>query len=443
MLSQPPLLPTGTVLEDRFEIREFIGAGSFGAVYRAKQLVFGCAMRDVAIKLFKSDKVTADNVSDVFSDAVSLIGLTETERCPADVARRLIQVYDIGVVGRTAPQAYLTMKFIPGRKTLESAIARWRGAGGMKVETAVRFLRELLVPLAWMHTLETPAVHGDLKPDNVLMTESSDLVLTDFGLAARLPLGSAGGAILYQAPETLAGGIGTAAADVYAVGLIWYEMITGHHPFQSVGAEVTAEGDEAGFARAQFMARKWAMRPADHGRMMEADERIAPPSEFNEEMREHPQLEAMLRRCLAYLQSERYPNARLLLDDIDRYLRDGVVPLPPPPESSAPSPERGVQDVRAMLANGQIAHAVRAAEALAAQHSTSVPALLILATAHMKNGQMARARAAIDAARKRDPTDPDSLDMLADWFEATGKLTMAATLRAEAAARRSKRGHRR
>src|ERR1700730_5276953 len=77
---------SGTVLDQRFELREFLGAGNFGAVYRAKQLVFGRPIRDVALKLFKSDRVTRENVHEVFADAVTLIGLQE--ECPdPDVGR--------------------------------------------------------------------------------------------------------------------------------------------------------------------------------------------------------------------------------------------------------------------------------------------------------------------------------------------------------------------
>jgi serine/threonine protein kinase len=436
------------MLDDRFEIIQFIGAGSFGAVYRAKQMVFGWAMRDVAIKLFKADKVTTQNVHDVFSDAVTLIGLTETERCPPDIARQLIQVYDIGVVKRPVAQAYLTMKLVPGGKTLETAIARWRGAGGMPVETALRFLRQLLAPLAWMHTLETPAVHGDLKPDNVLMTDASDLVLTDFGLAGRLPLGTIGGAINYQAPETLLGGTGEAPADMYAVGIVWYEMITGRHPFEAVQAQGVGGDDSSAFAQAHFAARKWPVRMADPAKAPEEDLRIAPSSELNEEMREHPQLDAMLRRCLAFRQSERYPNARLLLDDIDRYLRDGVAAPPPspPPQDvrlSPKTPEASVQDVRAMLAGGQIAQALGRAEELAQKHPRFLPALLVLASAYMANRQMEQARAMIGQAQKLDTSNPEALETLADWFDAMNRPSMAATMRAQALERRAKPGPRR
>ena len=103
-------LPPGTVLNDRFEIKKFLGAGGFGEVYWAKQLVFRHALRDVALKLFKSDKVNAQNVHEVFGDAITLIGLQEASPS-TEVAGHLIQVYDIGILEAPWHRAFLSMKY--------------------------------------------------------------------------------------------------------------------------------------------------------------------------------------------------------------------------------------------------------------------------------------------------------------------------------------------
>ncbi|NQU36109.1 MAG: protein kinase, partial [Actinobacteria bacterium] len=241
-------LERGTLLDDRFEIVEFLGAGSLGEVYRAKQLAFGQTMREVAIKLFRVDKVTSDNIHDVFYDVIVLVGLLED--LPAlGVASRLMRVYDIGVLKTPAPRAFVSMKLIRGKKTLANII-RQRRHGGMRVRTSLGLLRQILTPLAWMHTLDQPIAHGNIKPGNVLMDEESNLILTDFGLAARLPLGSFGGAIQYQAPESLQAGEVSASADVYAIGLIWYKMLTGRHPFEAIAA-----GDVRAFVQAHYRIR--------------------------------------------------------------------------------------------------------------------------------------------------------------------------------------------
>src|SRR5262245_44737720 len=127
-----PALPPGAILDERFEVQERLGAGAFGAVYRARQMVFGLPFRDVALKLFEAEHVSRANAREVFGDAVTLLGLQETQRCPPEVARHMIQVYDLGLLRTPAgEQAFMTMKIVPGRKTLQSAVIRWQDASGI------------------------------------------------------------------------------------------------------------------------------------------------------------------------------------------------------------------------------------------------------------------------------------------------------------------------
>jgi len=432
-----PTLPPGTVLDDRFEVEDLLGAGSFGAVYRAKQLVFGKPLRTVALKLFAADRVSPASVREVFSDAITLIGLQEQSPDP-EVGRRMIQVYDIGLLKSPAPQAFMSMKLVPGKKTLEASVNRWRHAR-MPVATSLELLGELLIPLAWMHTREVPVVHGDLKPDNVLQGEDDrTLILTDFGLAAHVPLGSFGGAVAYQAPENLAGHTAGTPADVYAVGLIWYEMLTGRHPFDGVGLEGTAAGDDAAYVRAQQAARKWPVRKADPD---DDSPRIAPASESNAELRSHPQLEAVLNRCLAYWEADRYPNARLLLDDLNAYRAGGAVAgatpvraAPPPPPTAAPAlPQKTaaalVADAAALLQGGQFPESLAAAEGAARKDPKSVPARLAQARALVALKRADAARQCCTDAQALAPDDPDILAVLAEVLEAMGKAALAHRVR--------------
>jgi serine/threonine protein kinase len=355
------------------------------------------------------------------------------------------------VIEQPTAQAYLTMKLVSGGQTLKNAIRRWGGSGGMAVDTALRFLRQLLEPLAWMHMLHPAAVHGDLKPDNVLMTEQSDLVLTDFGLAERLPLGARGGAIQYQAPETLIGGAGGAPADIYGVGLIWYEMMTGRHPFDEVGSEALGAGDDQAFVQAHHAARKWAMRQAQPHHFSEADPRIVPSSEINKELREHPRLEAMLARCLSFRESDRYPNARLLLDDINRYVGAApsqsaaaspvlaVVPGKPAVAATATptkSHEARLQDVLALAAAGRTDEALSQAEKMASEQPRHVPTLLTLARSQLKAGLLEKAQLTCVTVQRLDPRNADVLDVLAEIAEAKGQHTAARALRDQANERR-------
>lgn len=439
VLTRPkrPTLPPGTVLDDRFELGPLLGAGSFGAVYQAKQLVFGKPLRTVALKLFEADRVNPGNVRDVFGDAVTLIGLHDESPDP-EVTRRLIQVYDIGLVKSPQPRAFMSMKLVPGKKTLETAVRRWQAAK-MPVATALSFLIELLTPLAWMHTRDVPVVHGDLKPDNVLLAEDDQtLILTDFGLAARLPLGSLGGAIAYQAPENLAGHPAEPPADVYAVGLIAYELLTGRQPFADADLEATAAGDGDHVRRHQA-ARKWPIRPARGG---DDSPRIPPASEVNAELRAHPQLEAIVNRCLAEWQADRYPNARLLLADLLEYRASGaVVGLAAAPTAGRPTAAKAshtLADAEALLATRQFDAALAAVKS-----NPSTRARLVEVRAKFGLGHLQDAYALCHAARAAAPDDPDVCVILADVLDALKKPIQAAAqrkladeLRVKAATRR-------
>jgi serine/threonine protein kinase len=310
----------------------------------------------------------------------------------------------------------------------------------MPVATSIQFLRQILVPLAWMHTLDPPLVHGDLKPDNVLLAQDSALVLTDFGLASRLPLAGLGGAVTYQSPETLLGGGAELAADIYGVGLMWYEMLTGRQPFSEVGLQAVADDDTAAFVRAHQESRKWPMRPPDPSRHEADDPRVPLPSELNEELRRHPKLEEMLKRCLAYRQSERYANARLLLDQINGYLRgDPSLDVPVISHTEAvdvllpkETAESLLENARVFLERGDAAKARSLAEELLRQDARSVPALLLLARAQAASGQIDEAKETLTKAQQLDRESPDVFEAMADLFQAMNKPEMAKSLREQA-----------
>jgi serine/threonine protein kinase len=341
------------------------------------------------------------------------------------------------------------MKLIRGGKTLQSLVRRYQ-ADGMPVGTSLRFLKQILLPLAWMHTLETPMVHGDLKPDNILLTDSLDLIVTDFGLAARLPLGSMGGAIQYQAPETLLGVCAEAPADVYGLGLIWYEMLTGHHPFQDVGLEALAEDDSRAFIHAHQLARKWPIRPLGPQDDPLRPQRVRPASETNEELREHPQLEAILNRCLAYKQSDRYANAKVLLADLEQYSQTGKVPglcsdIPKPPsdlELPGQTSDNLVADALSLIQQGRHLEAIAKAESALKLSAQSIPALLALVRARTGSRQLDKAKEIWQQSQQLAPHDPDVYQAGAELYQAMGKPGMAQSLREQAITARQRTGRR-
>ena len=427
-----PLAP-GTVLDDRFEIREVLGAGAFGVVYRATQMVFGHPLREVAIKLFRVDAVDPARVREIFADAITLVGMQEEAASP-EVSRRIVQVYDIGVLGPES-QPFISMRLVPGKRTLEEPVKEY--GKGMPLNLALYYFRELLVPLAWMHTLNPKVVHADLKPDNILLAQDNSLIVTDFGLASRLPVKSFGGAIQYQAPETLLGNGADESADVYALGIILYQLLTGRHPFSGVALEADAADDEQGRIRAHIEARKWEMRSEDPT-VSRDRERIVPPTELNKELIDHPQIEAMVAKCLAYGQSHRYHNARQLLDELDRYEDTGVTGAGKvvPTARAIPRKEKSgaarIADGMALFQTGRIDEAIKRVKVLLSKEPKHQQALLLLAEMLVKQGDLEGGQAACRDAQRIDPTNPAVLDTWALVFDAQGKRQLADTMRRRA-----------
>lgn len=439
-------LAPGAVLADRFEIVEFLGAGSFGEVYQARQLLFGRSFRNVALKLFAEGVVTSENAREILNDALVVFGLLD-ENPSLDIAAHLVQVYDMGIVSTPAPRAFMTMKLISGKKTLRSEVYRFRHGGGMPVSLSLRYIRELLLPLAWMHSLETPVVHGDLKPENVMIADDSRLVLVDFGLAARMPLGVRGGTIAYDAPEKLVGLLGGPAADVYSVGVIWYELLTGQHPFKDVGLEATAKGDVDGYTQSHIAARKWPICSKDKLPVAQQQSRITPASEINRDLAEqHPQLELLLSKCMMDDMSERFPNARVLLDSISSYIENGGflsksdlevigahqnnLIVAPPPEIREKTIEGKLADAVAHIVQGKPEQAIAIADGILRTAPGSVLALLAKAKALVSiPGRLKDADAICGKAMDMAPQEPAVYETLALIREAQGKRTQAAGYR--------------
>lgn len=445
-------LQPGAVIDERFVVREWLGAGAFGDVYRAEQLLFGRAVRHVALKVFKAERVTSDNVASVFADAITLFGLMEDDP-PPEVASRMVQVYDVGLTRAPFERGYIAMRLVHGGRSLASEIRRFR-AYPMPVETSLWYLSRLLVPLAWLHRQDQPLVHGDLKPENVLLTEKHDIVLTDFGLAARLPLGAAGGTVAYDAPEVLLHGVGTPAADIYSLGVAWYEMLAGRHPFADVGLEALAENRSDAYRRAHHEARKRRLGRADAGANEDAAVFLPSPARYNDDLRKHPQIEALLERCLAYRASERFANARLLLDEIERYAKTGAIrndviepavvqPAtqegePPHGDARVKTPEARVADALALITRGEAVQALATVQEVLAGDAKFAPALSAQSKALLALGRIADAQRILGPAYQQAPEDPVLMAAYADVIEAQGQRSLAQSLRQRAEVKRQR-----
>ena len=184
---------------------------------------------------------------------------------------------------------------------------------------------------------------------------------------------------------------------------------------------------------------------------MASDRRIPLPSEFNDELLQHPQIEAMLQRCLAYKPSERYSNARVLLAEINKYVATGIVgPGPWPPQEveesdrvavPAATREKLVHDATLLLDRQELDRARAVAEQVLEDAPEFLPALLVSARIFAACGQGNRAKGTCRKARQIAPDDPDVFRTMAYVFRTVGKPAMAATME-EQASRLSERGNR-
>jgi tRNA A-37 threonylcarbamoyl transferase component Bud32 len=209
-----PLDP-GTVLAERYRILALAGRGGEGEVYRADDLKLG---QTVAVKILPESFRT---------DERRLARLISEVRIARRVSHpNVCRVYDIV---EADGQTFLTMEWIDG-ESLASLLHR---KGRLPKDTAIGIARQISVGLAAAH--DEGVLHRDLKPGNVMIDERGVVRITDFGLAttAVSVRGATAreGTPLYMSPEQLAGAEVTTQSDMYALGLVLFEVFTGRHAF--------------------------------------------------------------------------------------------------------------------------------------------------------------------------------------------------------------------
>lgn len=204
----------------RFEIVREVGRGGFGVVYEARDGELG---RSVA---FKAVRAKGDAAREQRA-------LAEAEAAARLAHPNIVHLYD---VGRCERGPYLILELLRG-ETLDERIGR----GPLPAREAVRVAVEIARGVAHAHS--QGVVHRDLKPGNVFVCEDGQVKVLDFGLAHVFGKGGlAGGTPSYMAPEQAAGESGDERSDVYALGVLLHEVLTGRLPF---------EGKEAGLAGAE------------------------------------------------------------------------------------------------------------------------------------------------------------------------------------------------
>jgi serine/threonine protein kinase len=209
--------PPGTLLASRYRIVSRLGKGGMGEVFRADDLILG---QPVALKFLPESATSNVNLLTRFYDEVRIA----RQISHANVCR----VYDIGEVDG---QPYLSMEYIDG----EDLASLLRRIGRLPADKATEFARKLCAAVAAAHA--QGVLHRDLKPANIMIDARGELRVTDFGLAAIAAQLQGDeirhGTPAYMAPEQLTGTEVSAQSDLYAVGLILYEMFTGKLPLQA------------------------------------------------------------------------------------------------------------------------------------------------------------------------------------------------------------------
>ena len=209
--------PPGTLLSERYRIIGRLGKGGMGEVYRANDVRLG---QTVALKFLPESMSQDPAVLARFHNEVRVARqVTHPNVC---------RVYDIG---EAEGQAFISMEYIDG----EDLSVLLRRIGRLSADKAVEIARKLCAGLAAAHT--QGVLHRDLKPANIMIDGRGQILITDFGLAGLADqmrgVEVRNGTPAYMAPEQLTGREVSAKSDIYALGLVLYEIFTGKPPFQA------------------------------------------------------------------------------------------------------------------------------------------------------------------------------------------------------------------
>lgn len=319
--SQDPYL--GKTVAGRYRLETRLGEGGMGVVYRARHVLID---RICAIKLIRPDLRSETHLRAWM--------LREARAANRVDHAHIVQIHDVGETDDG--ELYLVMELLVGT-ALSSAVAK----GPLPIERAVDVIEQMCAALARAHDLGV--VHRDLKSDNIMLTVQGgrkDFVkILDFGLAAltrdaRLaPKGAVFGTPEYMAPEQARGEDATAHCDLYALGILFFEMLTGQLPFRS----------------------------SDRETLLEMQRTAAPPRPRSLRPDIAPQAEAIILRLLEKDPAKRFRDGHHLQEELKAFQRtlpgrtwevqQPEAPAAPPPPP--PAPTAGVQEWGTRAANYQ------------------------------------------------------------------------------------------
>lgn len=271
---------SGKRLDGRYEIHELIGVGGMALVYRAYDTIDD---RTVAIKILKDEFLgNAEFIRRFKNESKAIAVLSHPN---------IVKVYDVSFGDRIQ---YIVMEYIDGI-TLKDYLSQQKE---IKWKEAIHFTVQILQAL--QHAHEKGIVHRDIKPQNIMLLQDGTIKVTDFGIArfsrseTRTITDKAIGSVHYIAPEQARGDLTDEKADIYSVGVMLYEMLTGQLPFEADNAVSVA-----------IM-------------QMQADPR--PPKDINPAIPDG--LEEITLRAMQKNPAQRYQSAAEMLADIEAFKRN-------------------------------------------------------------------------------------------------------------------------
>jgi serine/threonine protein kinase len=297
-----------TILNNRYELLAQQGSGGMSVVYRAVDRSLG---RTVAIKILRPS-LTQDHsfIAKFQNEARSIANLTHPN---------IITVHDVGSDGQTH---YIVMELVDGQD-LKKVI---NTVGALPLERALNLAIQICDGLGFAH--RTGIVHADVKPQNILLTSNDIVKVTDFGIAQALTdtqpqqkVDVVWGSPHYFAPEQARGEQPTPAADVYSIGILMFEMLSGQLPYAGASQQALA--------------------------MAHIKDRIPNVTEFNPNVPES--LAKIVHRVMSKQPNQRYQNADQLSNVLRKY-RDtlnantlNTPPVPPRQQSAQQRPNTAPQ----------------------------------------------------------------------------------------------------